>query len=133
MDTHHAFTLDRELGATASGALLSGAALTAIHWTHRLFAGLVLLLAGGFGLRLLARAETRLYGQCLLTALLLQVGLGIANVLLQLPLALAVAHNTGAALLLCATLAATFRVFRRSEARQPFQAAGFPRRLQALR
>jgi hypothetical protein len=59
MDTHHAFTLDRELGATASGALLSGAALTAIHWTHRLFAGLVLLLAGGFGLRLLARAETR--------------------------------------------------------------------------
>ena len=53
--------------------------------------------------------------------------------LLQLPLALAVAHNTGAALLLCATLAAAFRVFRRSEARQPFQAAGFPRRLQALR
>ena len=34
---------------------------------------------------------------------------------------------------LCATLAATFRVFRRSEARQPFQAAGFARRLQALR
>jgi hypothetical protein len=57
MDTHHAFTLDRELGATASGALLSSAALTAIHWTHRLFAGLVLVLAGGFGLRLLARTE----------------------------------------------------------------------------
>jgi cytochrome c oxidase assembly protein subunit 15 len=42
-------------------------------------------------------------------------------VLLQLPLALAVAHNTGAALLLCATLAATFRVFQRSEARQPYR------------
>lgn len=133
MDTHHAFTLDRELGATASGALLSGAALTAIHWTHRLFAGLVLVLAGGFGLRLLARAETRVYGQCLLAALLLQIGLGIANVLLQLPLALAVAHNTGAALLLCATLAATFRVFQRSEARQPSPAAGFTRHFQAVR
>jgi len=133
MDTHHAFTLDRELGATASGALLSGAALTAIHWTHRLFAGLVLVLAGGFGLRLLARAETHVYGQCLLTALLLQIGLGIANVLLQLPLALAVAHNTGAALLLCATLAATFRVFQRSEARQPYPAAGFTRHFQAVR
>jgi len=133
MDTHHAFTLDRELGATASGALLSGAALTAIHWAHRLGAALVVLLAGGFALRLLARPESRLYGQCLLAALVLQIGLGIANVLLQLPLALAVAHNTGAALLLGATLAASFRVFQRSEARQPFQAAGFPRRLQALR
>lgn len=133
MDTHHAFTLDRELGATASGALLSSAALTAIHWTHRLVAGLVLVLAGGFGLRLLARAETRVYGQCLLAALLLQIGLGIANVLLQLPLALAVAHNTGAALLLCATLAATFRVFQRSEARQPSPAAGFTRHFQAVR
>jgi len=133
MDTHHAFTLDRELGATASGALLSGAALTAIHWTHRLFAGLVLLLAGGFGLRLLARAETRIYGQCLLTALMLQIGLGIANVLLQLPLPLAVAHNTGAALLLCVTLAATVRVFQRSEARHLYPVAGFTRHFQAVR
>lgn len=133
MDTHHAFTLDRELGATASGALLSGAALTAIHWAHRLFAGLVLVLAGGFGLRLLSRAETRLYGQCLLAALLLQIGLGIANVLLQLPLPLAVAHNTGAALLLCATLAATARVFQRSKARHPYPVTGFSRHFQAVR
>ena len=133
MDTHHAFTLDRELGATASGALLPGAALTAIHWTHRLFAGLVLIVAGSLGLRLLTRAETRACGRMLLAALGLQIGLGIANVLLQLPLPLAVAHNTGAALLLCATLAAVSRVFTRNEARGRFPAAGFPRRFQVVR
>jgi len=35
--------------------------------------------------------------------------------------------------LLCATLAATFRVFQRSEARQPYPAAGFTRHFQAVR
>ena len=69
----------------------------------------------------------------LLAALGLQIGLGIANVLLQLPLPLAVAHNTGAALLLCATLAAVSRVFTRNEARGRFPAAGFPRRFQVVR
>ncbi len=133
MDTHHAFTLDRELGATASGALLSGAALTAIHWAHRLGATMVLLLAGGFGLRLLARGETRIHGQWLLAALLLQLGLGIANILLQLPLPLAVAHNTGAALLLVTTLAATVRVFQRSEVRHRYTMAGFTRQFQTVR
>lgn len=39
-----------------------------------------------------------------MAALLLQVALGIANVVLQLPLGLAVAHNGGAALLLLTVL-----------------------------
>ena len=63
----------------------------------------------------------------------MQIGLGIANVLLQLPLPLAVAHNTGAALLLCATLAACAQVFRREKARGRAPAAGFPRRFEAVR
>ena len=79
--------------------------------------------------------EASTYGALtgVLAALGLQIGLGIANVLLQLPLPLAVAHNTGAALLLCATLAAASRVFTRSEARGRFPAAGLPRRFQAVR
>ena len=75
----------------------------------------------------------RRHGLVLLSALGVQIGLGIANVLLQLPLPLAVAHNTGAALLLCATLAAVSRVFTRNEARGRFPAAGFPRRFQVVR
>ena len=133
MDTHHAFTLDRELGATASGTLLPAAALTAIHWTHRLFAGVVLILVGSFGLRLLGSGGGRLHGAAMLAALALQIGLGIANVLLQWPLLLAVAHNTGAALLLCATLAASARVFTSPAGRRLAPAAEFPRRFQTAR
>lgn len=133
MDTHHAFTLDRELGATASGALLPGAALTAIHWTHRLFAGVVLIVVGSFGLGLLGPGGRRGYGMAVLAALALQIGLGIANVLLQWPLLLAVAHNTGAALLLCATLAATARVFTVRSVPGNLRRAEFPRRFHVVR
>ena len=132
-DFHHAFTLDRALGATASGALLPAAALTAIHLTHRAFALVVLLVVGGLALTLLRRPGWRGHGAVLLLALCLQIGLGIANVLLQLPLPLAVAHNTGAALLLCATLAATARVFAHEKARGRVPAAGFPRRFEVAR
>lgn len=133
MDVHHAFTLDRELGATASGALLPAAALTAIHWAHRLFACVVLVVVGSFGIQLLGQRRLSGHGLVVLAALAGQISLGIANVLLQLPLPLAVAHNTGAALLLCAVLAACARVFQCSEARGRIPAAGFPRRFEAVR
>lgn len=133
MDTHHAFTLDRELGATASGELLPGAALTAIHFTHRLFAGVVLIVVGSLGVQLCRQPLLRRHGIFLLAALALQISLGITNVLLQLPLPLAAAHNTGAALLLCATLAAVARVFAREKARGRIPAAGFPRRFEVVR
>ena len=133
MDVHHAFTLDRELGATASGALLPAAALTAIHWAHRLFAGVVLLVVGSFGLKLLGQRRLSGHGLVLLAALAIQISLGIANVLLQLPLPLAVAHNTGAALLLCAVLASCAQVFQGKAARSRVPAAGFPRRFEAVR
>jgi cytochrome c oxidase assembly protein subunit 15 len=42
--------------------------------------------------------------------LALQLGIGIATVLFALPLALAVAHNLGAAALLSATLAINIRL-----------------------
>lgn len=132
-DFHHAFTLDRELGNTASGELLPAAALTAIHWTHRLFACVVLGIVGLFSLCLLRRHESRGHGLALLAALCLQIGLGIANVLLQLPLPLAVAHNTGAALLLCAVLTASRHVLQDNKARHPDAMAGFPRRFQVIR
>ena len=41
----------------------------------------------------------------MLVVLLLQIGLGVSNVLFALPLTLAVAHNLGAATLLTAVLA----------------------------
>jgi cytochrome c oxidase assembly protein subunit 15 len=52
----------------------------------------------------------RFWGWTLIGLLGLQLGLGIANVLLSLPLPLAVAHNLGAAALLSATLAINIRL-----------------------
>ncbi|ENO86398.1 COX15/CtaA family protein [Thauera linaloolentis] len=98
-DYANAFHVVRELGMTADGELLSNAALTAIHWAHRVGA----LVAGGalflLGWALCRRRATFDTGAALLVALTLQIGLGIANVLLSLPLPLAAAHNAGAALL----------------------------------
>jgi cytochrome c oxidase assembly protein subunit 15 len=45
--------------------------------------------------------------------LALQVSLGISNVLFSLPLAVAVAHNTGAALLLSSLVVLNYRMRRR--------------------
>jgi len=103
MDFGDAFRLRRELGD------LSFAALTAIHWSHRLWAAVVLLTVGALALRLWRAPPWRKAGQALAALLMLQVALGVANVLLALPLALAVAHNLGAALLLVALVALNFR------------------------
>jgi len=56
----------------------------------------------------------RLTGALLLALLVLQAGLGAANVLMRLPLALAAAHNAGAALLLAALVMLNFTVFKRA-------------------
>lgn len=107
MDFAQAFSVHRDLGYTDQGELLSSQALTAIHWTHRLGAIAVMLTVGALAIALLRRNERRWHnwGKLLLVVLLLQIGLGVANVLLALPLALAVAHNLGAASLLTAVLA----------------------------
>ncbi len=119
-DFPNAFTLHRELGQTADGTLLSQDALTAIHWSHRLGALVVAVLVGALSLRLLRQPEWSTWGRWLLGTLAVQVGLGVANVLLSLPLPLAVAHNLGAAALLTTTLALNLRLVSASS-RQPLQ------------
>lgn len=110
MDVQHAFTVRRDLGHTGDGGLLPFEALTAIHWSHRLGALLVFLAVGALILRLRSAREWQPWAFVLTVMLLLQVGLGIANVLLSLPLQLAVAHNFGAALLLLHVVAVNMRL-----------------------
>jgi cytochrome c oxidase assembly protein subunit 15 len=112
MDFAQAFTLHRELGHTGDGRLLSSEALTAIHWSHRLGALAVLVGVGTLALALLRSAwpDGHFWGWSLLGLLALQLGMGVANVLFTLPLALAVAHNLGAAALLSTTLAINIRL-----------------------
>jgi cytochrome c oxidase assembly protein subunit 15 len=110
MDFANAFHVVRELGQTAEGALLANEALTAIHWTHRMFAILVLVVVGWAALR--ALPILRPMGIVLLVLLVLQFSLGVANVAFSLPLPLAAAHNAGAALLLLALVVLNFFSFR---------------------
>ena len=113
MDFDHAFTLHRELGETASGELLPMTALTAIHWMHRVMALVVTVYLGWLALRLFRAPGYAGMGLAIGVLLALQVSLGIGNVLLSLPLAWAVAHNAGAALLLSSLVLLNYRVRRR--------------------
>ena len=110
MDFANAFHVVRELGQTADGQLLSLAALRAIHWAHRLFANVALLVVIFAAFRAW-RLERRL---ALLVAVLVlvQFSLGVANVASSLPLPLAAAHNAGAALLLLSLVVLNFFAFR---------------------
>ncbi|MDO8349631.1 MAG: COX15/CtaA family protein, partial [Gallionella sp.] len=100
MDFHNGFTIWRDLGMTAHGEYITFAALTAIHWMHRAFAFVVAALLVWLALRAYKIATLRKTARWLLITVVLQFSIGIATVLLQLPLLLAVAHNGGAALLL---------------------------------
>lgn len=113
MDFEHAFTLHRELGETASGDLLPLTALTAIHWVHRVMALIVTVYLAWLAIRLFRTPGYSGIALAMCMLLALQVTLGISNVLLSLPLALAVAHNAGAALLLSSLVVLNHRVRRR--------------------
>ena len=126
------FTLWRPLGVLPNGELLPAAALTAIHWTHRVGALVIFLVVGAFA-GMLSRAckaagaagsyEHRLV-RALNWVLLLQLATGLANVALAWPLAIAVMHNGGAAALalLLAMLVSRLTLL----ARQPGLASGAP-------
>lgn len=110
IDLQHAFQLARDLGMTAQGALLPLEALTAIHWVHRVGALVTLLVVGVLALRLMRIPALARAGAFIALVLTAQLSLGIANVLLSLPLPVAVAHNAVAALLLLSLLMLNFRL-----------------------
>ncbi len=93
------------------GGTLAGDSRTAIHFTHRLGAVLTLLVVGGLAYQLLRmRGAARIGGVWLGGMLVLQFGLGVANIWLHFPLGVAVAHNGGAALLLLSLVAANLHL-----------------------
>lgn len=106
MDFGNAFHVLRELGRTDGGEPLPQAALIAIHWTHRVFALVVVAVVGWAAFRTLK--TFRGLGAAIAGLLLLQFALGVANVAFSLPLALAAAHNAGAAALLVALVVLNF-------------------------
>ena len=99
MDFQQAFEIWRPFGRLQDGSYLSFAALTAIHYAHRLMAYLVLLVLAAVAWRLHRSPATRLQARWLAGLTLLQFATGLSNVVLGWPLVAAVAHTGGAAAL----------------------------------
>ncbi|WP_296235110.1 COX15/CtaA family protein [Pseudomonas sp. UBA4617] len=108
-DFSNGFHLTQQVGPNYLGGQLDSDARTAIHISHRLGAlavTLVLLLLSWK----LYRNQLKGLARLVLLALALQVSLGLANVALHLPLAVAVAHNAGGALLLLTMVFLNYRI-----------------------
>jgi cytochrome c oxidase assembly protein subunit 15 len=102
MNFRQGFTLWRELGAGPDGASITFAALTAIHYGHRLAAYVVVAALLLLALRLHRRDGFQTQARWLAGLTLLQLATGLGNVLLGWPLAAAVLHTGGAAALVVA-------------------------------
>jgi cytochrome c oxidase assembly protein subunit 15 len=109
MDYEHGFTLWRQLGMTAGGDYLPFDALTAIHWTHRTFALVVVAFLGWLGHKAMRVDGLQKTGRALLLMVALQFLIGVATVFLDWPLAIAVLHNGGAALLVILTVMLNYK------------------------
>ena len=133
MDGHAAFVLWRTPTVNYEGGLLSLAARSAIHFTHRLgaaAAACVLLLAALYVLCQRRLRPMHAAAIFVVLALALQLTIGISMVLRGFPLWLAAAHNAGAALTLLAVVTLVYRanelvpqsvrVPRRSDSRGTF-------------
>jgi cytochrome c oxidase assembly protein subunit 15 len=99
MDFRQGFELWRGLGLTGAGEQIGFAALTAIHYTHRLSAYVVFLVLALLALRLHRVPALHPQRNWLVGLALWQLATGITNVVLDWPLAAAVAHTGGAAAL----------------------------------
>lgn len=115
-DFKDAFILWRGLGINYEYGVLDSVPRATIHMTHRLGAlittGVLLTLAAAlFTLGRRVRGWSVL-AVVMLLALALQITLGITVVLAHLPLPVAVAHNGGAALLLCAVMSINHAAWR---------------------
>jgi cytochrome c oxidase assembly protein subunit 15 len=98
MDFRQGFELWRELGKTGTGEHVTFAALTAIHYAHRLIAYAVFAVLGIAAWQLrggpLRRASRAIAGLALW-----QFATGLSNVVLDWPMVAAVSHTGGAAAL----------------------------------
>ncbi|BES69025.1 COX15/CtaA family protein [Marinobacter nanhaiticus D15-8W] len=104
MDFRHGFDITQAVGPNYLGGQLTNDGRVAIHVTHRFGALVLTIYLSLLLIRLWPAAREAAMGRWVALAggvLLAQVALGVANVLMHIPLPIAVAHNAlGAGLLL---------------------------------
>lgn len=113
MDMSTGFNIFQTIGPNYLGGLLESDARVAIHFSHRIGAIVVAVYLLALSLRLLTLGypQFKTLGTLVLAALALQIGLGISNVLLQIPLSVAVLHNAGGGLLLLTLITLACRLW----------------------
>ena len=99
MNFHQGFEIWRRLGMTPGGVPIDFSALTAIHFTHRLFAFVVFAALGLLAWRLRRSAALHPQARWIAGLMLWQLATGLGNELLGWPLVSAVSHTGGAAAL----------------------------------
>lgn len=107
------FNLLQTVGPNYLGGLMTSEARVAIHLTHRVGALLatVFLLLLSAALISQEQRECRRMAWFILAALAGQIGLGVANVVFNIPLAIAVAHNAGGAILLATLVTLGYKLW----------------------
>jgi heme a synthase len=117
MDFAQGFNFFQEIGPNYLGGQMDGEARVAIHFTHRVGAIVVALYLLYLISQLHAYSggrDMRRQAYVILALLLVQLGLGLSNIVWSLPLWVAVAHNAGGALLLLSLVTLNYRLYRSS-------------------
>ena len=126
MDFSRGFDFAQSVGPNYLGGQLENPARHAIHMTHRLGALVVLAVVGALIWRLWRLGSG--LAMPLAATLVVQIALGVANILWVLPLLNATAHNVVGALLLLVLVAVNYAAWRSARAAPlPSESGNFTR------
>ena len=114
MDFSQAFSISQSIGPNYLGGIMDNDARVAIHFSHRVGAiitTLYLLLMSILLIKKTAVTELKHMVYVVVAVLVLQVLLGLGNIVFHFPVVVAVAHNLVGALLLVTMVTLTYYVF----------------------
>jgi cytochrome c oxidase assembly protein subunit 15 len=115
MDFASGFNIFQDIGPNYLGGQMDGEARVAIHFTHRIGALVITFFTLFLILQLYrnnGNTPLKSLTHVILALLVIQVVLGISNVIWSLPLWVAVAHNAGGAFLLLSLVTLNYRLHK---------------------
>jgi cytochrome c oxidase assembly protein subunit 15 len=109
-----AFDFSQTIGPNYLGGALDNTARVTIHLSHRIGAMVTTAVLALLILALLrvGQHKTTQYGRGLAALLIIQIGLGLSNIIFQFPVSIAVAHNLFGALLLVSVAGLNYQLIR---------------------
>ncbi|MDG3088485.1 COX15/CtaA family protein [Vibrio hannami] len=118
LDFRNAFTLYQPGYENYEFGVLEYPARMTIHVTHRFGAIVTFFTVGILCWKLAKKDGFQRISALLLGLLLIQLSLGVSNIVFNLPLSVAVLHNLGGALLLACTVQINYLIFATSNSKQ---------------